>query len=133
METGGFKGYTQKISKTALYAECQKYLGIPADHCLSEYGMTELSSQFYARGPRGLFQGPAWTRTLVMDSLTGRQAHPGKKGLLKHFDLANRGSVMVIQTEDRGRIARAGFELLGRFEGSERRGCSLSYEEFIRQ
>lgn len=119
METGGFKGNTQEISKKELYAECERFLGI--SHIVSEYGMTELSSQFYARGT-GSFQGPAWTRTIV------------EEGLLKHLDLANRGSVMAIQTEDLGRMKNDRlFKLLGRAPKSETRGCSLSYEDFIRQ
>ena len=121
METGGFKGASRSVSKAVLYAECQKILGIRANDCVSEYGMTELSSQFYSQGPKGLFRGPAWTRTIE------------QKGLLRHFDLANRGSVMAVQTEDRGRVTRDGFKLLGRAKSAELRGCSLSYEEFIRQ
>ena len=121
METGGFKGALRSVSKAVLYAECEKVLGISKNDCVSEYGMTELSSQFYSEGPKGLFRGPAWTRTLEC------------KGLLRHFDLANRGSVMAVQTEDRGKMRSGGFELLGRAKGAELRGCSLSYEEFIRQ
>ncbi len=121
METGGFKGVSRSVSKAVLYAECKKVLGIPANDCISEYGMTELSSQFYSEGPKGLFRGSAWTRTIECE------------GLLRHFDLANRGSVMAVQTEDRGKVKTGGFELLGRAKGAELRGCSLSYEEFIRQ
>ena len=132
METGGFKGRTREISKSGLYAECQRYLGIDAESCVSEYGMTELSSQFYSRGLSNSFQSPAWVRTVIIDPLTGKEASTGKKGLLRHFDLANRGSVMAIQTEDLGRALRGGnFEFLGRSQGAELRGCSLSYEEFI--
>ncbi len=76
--------------------------------------------------------GPAWTRTLVMDVLTGREAKKGKVGVLRHFDLANRGSVMAIQTEDLGRATGEGFELMGRARGSDLRGCSLTYEEFLK-
>ena len=121
METGGFKGRARSISKSALYRQCREFLGIHENDCVSEYGMTELSSQFYAVGSKALFRGPAWTRTIECG------------GLLRHFDLANRGSVMAVQTEDRGRIRPGGFELLGRARKAELRGCSLSYEEFIRQ
>ncbi len=132
METGGFKGRTREISKADLYAECQKRLGIRADSCVSEYGMTELSSQFYSRGLSNSFQSPAWVRTVVIDPLTGKEALMGKKGLFRHFDLANRGSVLAIQTEDMGRAIQGGnFEFLGRAQGTELRGCSLTYEEFI--
>ena len=132
METGGFKGRAREISKKALVAACQKYLGIPAARCVSEYGMTELSSQCYAPAG-GIFTGPAWLKTLVIDPRTGQEAKKGRAGLLRHVDLANRGSVMAVQTEDLGRATGEGFELLGRAAGSELRGCSLRYEEFIRR
>ena len=128
VETGGFKGKTNEITKEALYKECEKYLGVPNDFCISEYGMTELSSQCYRKN---VFCGPAWMRTVVIDPKTGKEAAKGKTGLLRHFDLANRGSVLAIQTEDLGRAVGEGFEFLGRSLGSELRGCSLSYEEFL--
>ena len=140
METGGFKGRTKEVSKDKLYAECNKTLGIDRNYCVSEYGMTELSSQFYdttlrdkvSGSKREPFkEGPAWIRTLVIDPKTGKEAAKGKRGVLRHFDLANRGSVLAIQTEDLGRRASEGFELLGRASGAELRGCSLSYEEFL--
>jgi hypothetical protein len=140
METGGFKGKTKEISKQALYRLCDRHLGIPKDFCVSEYGMTELSSQFYDTTLRDKIfkikrepfkEGPAWTRTLVMDPRTGVEVKKGKVGVLRHFDLANRGSVMAVQTEDLGRAKGDGFELLGRAPKADLRGCSLSYEEFL--
>ena len=140
METGGFKGRVREISKPRLYAECEKRLGIDRRFCVSEYGMTELSSQFYDTTLRDHFlkikrkpfkEGPAWIRTIVVDPRSGREAKKGRAGLLRHFDLANRGSVLAVQTEDMGRVVGSGFELLGRASGSELRGCSLSYEEFL--
>ena len=139
METGGFKGKTKEISKEMLYRDCESFLGIQKNHCASEYGMTELSSQCYKRGDSTLskrtsspFLGPAWMRTLVIDPMTGREVRKGSVGFLRHFDLANRGSVIAVQTEDMGCAVGDGFEFLGRAKGSEPRGCSLSYEEFIR-
>lgn len=131
METGGFKGRVKEISKRQLYAECKKFLGIEKNFCISEYGMTEMSSQFYSVGGK-CFVRPEWVRTLVIDPKTGKEAKKGSVGVLRHFDLANRGSVMAIQTEDLGRTVNGGFELIGRAEGSELRGCSLSYEEFLK-
>jgi len=136
-ETGGFKGKKRAISKSRLYALCRERLGIPEDFCVSEYGMTELSSQFYdtrlADRVAGLRRkpiqrGPFWTRTLVIDPRTGRPARRGRAGLLRHFDLANRGSVVALQTEDLGRARDEGFELLGRGSRTDLRGCSLDYE-----
>lgn len=118
METGGFKGRTREVTKHALYRECQKRLGIRS--FVSEYGMTELSSQFYCVYPGRTFKAPAWIRSVVME------------GVLRHVDLANLGSVIAVQTEDRGRVAKDGFEFLGRASTAELRGCSLAYEEFIR-
>ena len=141
METGGFKGGASQISQKTLYNECEKRLGISKDHCVSEYGMTELSSQFYdttlydrTNGfRRSSFKaGPSWLKTLVIDPKTGRETRRGQAGLLRHFDLANRGSVMAIQTDDLGRRVGEGFELLGRASSAEIRGCSLSYESFLR-
>lgn len=138
METGGFKGRTQEISKKALYNLCSKYLGIPRTHCVSEYGMTELSSQFYdsrlynfvhKKKQKPVFEAPEWVRTLIIDPATGREASHGKIGILRHFDLVNRDSALAIQTEDRGRAVGNGFELLGRAPKSELRGCSLGYEQ----
>lgn len=140
METGGFKGRVKEISKSRLYAESATQLGLNPEYCVSEYGMTELSSQFYdttladqiAGIKRRPFKaGPAWTRTLVIDGATGKEARVGVRGLLRHWDLANRGSVLAVQTEDVGEKRAEGFELLGRARGAELRGCSLSYEEFI--
>ena len=142
METGGVRGKAREISRDRLYAESEKRLGIDRRFCVSEYGMTELSSQFYDTTLRDkalgikrkpFKQGPAWIRTLVIDPRSGREAKKGSIGILRHFDLANRGSVLAIQTEDLGRQVGEGFELLGRAKDSELRGCSLAYEEFLNQ
>lgn len=140
METGGFKGRVKEVSKKELHGECRRRLGVDPAHCVSEYGMTELSSQFYDTTLRDKMlgverrpfkTGPAWTRTLVVDPQTGKMAKKGSVGVLRHFDLANRGSVMAIQTEDLGREVGEGFELTGRAKSADLRGCSLTYEEFL--
>ena len=125
METGGFKGRMKDISKKSLYRECFVRLGIPARFCVSEYGMTELSSQYYDGA------GPAWLRALVIDPKTGREVKAGGKGILRHVDLANRGSVIAVQTQDLAVRRKKGFEILGRMPGVGLRGCSLTYEEFL--
>ncbi len=129
METGGFKGRAREVSKAELYRLCRERLGIR--DFVSEYGMTELSSQYYSRNG-GPFMAPAWMRAVVMDPQTGKECRSGRLGLLKHVDLANTGSVMAVQTEDLGRMKGKGFEVVGRSRGSEARGCSLSYERFLR-
>lgn len=140
METGGFKGRMAEISKEELYRECGKRLGIARSHCVSEYGMTELSSQAYdstladyARGirraPRKV--SPPWMRTVVIDPRTGLEARSGKRGLIRHYDLANLGSVFAVETEDVGVSRGEGFEILGRAPGAPSRGCSLAYEALL--
>lgn len=140
METGGFKGSIKEVPKLKLYSECEKRLGIQKEFCVSEYGMTELSSQCYDTTlkdrvsgikRKSFKQGPAWLKTIVIDPETGKEAKNGAVGLLRHFDLANRGSVMAIQTEDLGRAVSGGFEIIGRAPQAELRGCSLSYEQFL--
>ena len=130
METGGFKGKVKSVTKKALYTECGKFLGIPKKNGVSEYGMTELSSQYYARA-LGPMANPAWMRFQLIDPQTGLEVLSRKPGILKHVDLANLDSVIAIQTEDLARKRGQGFELLGRLPGSAVRGCSLSYEELM--
>lgn len=127
LETGGFKGRYAEISKAELYGLCEKYLGISRKRMVSEYGMTELSSQYYD----GL--APGWLRTVVVDPRTGREARRGAVGLLRHVDLANRGSVMAIETEDVGCFRGGRLVLLGRVSGAGPRGCSLAFEEFLKK
>ena len=140
METGGFKGRANEVSKKVLYRESEKRLGISPFFCVSEYGMTELSSQFYDTTLYDRWKGlkrkpfkapPAWMRTVVIDPQTGEEAPPGQKGLLRHFDLANRGSVLAVQTQDIGIRRGEGFEFIGRAKGAALRGCSLTYEDFL--
>jgi hypothetical protein len=133
-------------------ARVEASLGLPAGACVNEYGMTELASQFYdgtlrdagedATWPR-IKHGPPWVRTVVVDTFTLEPLPPGQPGLLRVVDLANRGSVAAILTEDRavavepagsvnadGRARALPFRLLGRADGSEARGCSLAAEAF---
>ena len=141
METGGLKGRTREVTRDDLRRMFAEVLGLHPDHVVGEYGMTEMSSQFYGVGlnrrVRGLapahgMVGPAWTRTVVVDPESLDEVAPGDTGMLKHLDLANRGSVIALQTEDLGRTTDAGFELLGRVAGAEPRGCSLAMEDLLR-
>jgi len=140
VHTGGPKGMRRAIPTDALYERIANVLGIPASHCVNEYGMTELSSQFYdgvlrvgadEALPR-LKHGPPWVRTCVVDAQTLDPVPPGVPGLLRVVDLANLGSVIALQTEDRAIATAEGtFRLLGRAEGSEPRGCSLDAEALL--
>jgi len=101
-----------------------------------EYGMTELTSQFYtaalAGGDPELFLAPHWARVRILDPATLEEAAPGTPGLVAIFDLANLGSAVHLLTEDLGVADDDGFRLLGRAPGAELRGCSLTAEEMSR-
>jgi hypothetical protein len=103
--------------------------------------MTELCSQFYDsalrdRVVRRLTRerrkiAPPWVRTRVVDPETLQPLPPGRTGLLCHYDLANTGSVIAIQTEDMGVQLEEGFSLTGRAAGAPPRGCSLAMDELL--
>jgi hypothetical protein len=131
METGGYKGRSRTVAKTELRRLMTKYLGVADSFILTEYGMSELSSQAYdgvagqIRPSAPVFQFPPWARAQVISAETGAAAACGDTGLLRIFDLANIHSVMALQTEDLAVEREGGFELLGRAEPAPPRGCSL--------
>jgi len=131
LETGGFKGRAREISKPELYAQLGRMLGVRDAMIWNEYGMSELSSQAYARGACGIHAAPAWARALVCDPATGREVRVGREGLVRWIDLANVDSVMAVQTLDRAERRANGFCLIGRLPRTEPRGCSLSVEDII--
>lgn len=132
VDTGGSKG-GRTMSRAGILKAAWRFLHIPAYLCVGEYGMTELLSQFYddawhsrwsgALEPRSKV-GPRWMRTLVADPATLQPLPAGERGILRHFDLANVGSVSAVQTLDVGHAHGAGFEVTGRATGAEARGCS---------
>jgi hypothetical protein len=133
METGGFKGRSREVTKKELYAMFEKYSGIPPARVVNEYGMTELSTQFYDQTLREGRQTdrkltPPWSRVLMIDPNTGKEAKEGERGLIRVYDLANLWSAMCIQTEDLGVAHGDEFEVLGRAAGAKVRGCSLNAE-----
>jgi acyl-CoA synthetase (AMP-forming)/AMP-acid ligase II len=136
METGGFKGRSRVVARAELYREASARLGVPTSAIVAEYGMTELSSQYYD-APAGRERieprvklPPPWLRPLVVDG-EGRPLPPGVVGAIRHLDLANRGSVVAIDTEDLGALVDGGLVLLGREQGAELRGCSLDAESLL--
>ena len=131
METGGYKGSGRQISKTDLYAMFADKLGLDPENIYNEYGMTELSSQFYARGPRGWHHGPPWVRALVADPVTLEEVAEGETGILLIYDAANVGSVVGIRTQDLAIKHGEGFELLGRDPAALPRGCSRAADEWM--
>ncbi len=129
IETGGFKGRTREAPREELYGLFETRLGVPVECCHSEYGMSEMASQFYGRGLSTVKRGPPWVRTRAIDPETGEDAAPGTPGLLRHYDLANWNSVGALQTQDRGTLTPGGFVLHGRAPDAEVRGCSLTVED----
>jgi hypothetical protein len=149
VETGGFKGRSREVTREELYVLFTERFGVPSSHCVSEYGMSEMASQFYDSTlfdhehalPRPMRKiAPPTIRTRIIDPVTGEDALPGQPGLLAHYDLCNLNSVMALQTEDMGQRLMLpasegtedgdGFVLLGRAPGAILRGCSLSAEEW---
>lgn len=136
METGGFKGRARERGRDELYAELEARLGLPALRVVSQYGMTELGSQFYDSvlrepgAPRRKL-GPPWARVRVVDPAGGAECAAGEVGLVTAVDLANTGSVLAVQTADLGRRLGDGFEVLGRSPGAEARGCSIAADAML--
>ena len=133
VETGGYKGTNRSLPKPELYSLFQRQLGIESDEIWNEYGMTELSSQFYARGLRSPHRGAAWVRARVMDPETEQECSDGAMGVLRVFDLANVGSCCVLQTRDLAIRRGVNFELLGRDPAALPRGCSRAADELLGQ
>lgn len=129
METGGYKGRSRAMTRAALHSTLSERLGIPLVNIVSEYGMSELSSQAYdhrcGESSSHVFRFPPWARAQVISPETGREVQDGQTGLIRIFDLANAYSVLAVQTEDLGTKRRDGFELIGRAPRTEPRGCSL--------
>jgi hypothetical protein len=133
LETGGFKGRSREISKAELYAQLARTFSVRDNAIWNEYGMSELSSQAYARGTNGLHHAPPWARVLICDPATGREVSIGKQGLVRWIDLANTDSVLALQTLDVAERTPRGFRLIGRLPRTEPRGCSLSAEDLAAQ
>jgi hypothetical protein len=135
METGGYKNRSRSMPKSDLHALISERLGVPRENIICEYGMSELSSQAYevrsqksevrSQNEDGAFQFPPWARVQVVSPETGREVADGETGLIRIFDLANVFSVAAVQTEDFGIRRGDGFELVGRAQLAEARGCSL--------
>ncbi|WP_157263201.1 acyl transferase [Pedobacter sp. R20-19] len=124
METGGMKGRRKEMVREELHQQLTEGFGVPAIH--SEYGMTELLSQAYSLG-EGIFQFPGWMKVLIRDTNDPLTLIPkGKTGGINVIDLANINSCSFIATQDLGKInADNSFEVLGRFDNADIRGCNL--------
>ncbi|TXE09637.1 acyl transferase [Seonamhaeicola algicola] len=124
METGGMKGRRKELIRNELHNILKHGFGVDEIH--SEYGMTELLSQAYSKG-NGIFNCPHWMRVLTRDTEDPLSIQkPRKTGGLNIIDLANINSCAFIATQDLGRLNTNGsFEIIGRFDHSDIRGCNL--------
>ncbi len=140
MDTGGFKGKSREVPQAELYQAFSRCFGVPPERCVNMYGMTELSMQCYdspiRRKALGLSavpftEAPPWARSVILDPETLVPVAQGTSGIIAHYDLANCSSVPAILTEDLGVATDFGFQLLGRVQGAESRGCSVSIDELL--
>lgn len=125
METGGMKGRRKEMTREELHSILREKLNVNFIH--SEYGMTELLSQAYSKGG-GIFNCPPWMKVLVRDPYDPLAVtqEPGQTGGINIIDLANIHSCAFLATGDLGRLHEKGaFEVLGRFDTSDVRGCNL--------
>jgi hypothetical protein len=141
MQTGGFKGRSRTLDADAMRALLHETFGIPETHIVSEYGMTELSSQMYetslvnalaGRTAERHYWAPWWMRVTPVDASTLQPIEEQTGvGILRLEDAANLDSVACLQTADRGQLVEGGFQLLGRDANAVPRGCSLAAEEAL--
>ena len=124
METGGMKGRRKELIRDELHQLLKNGFGVDKIH--SEYGMTELLSQGYSKGD-GIFTTPPWLRVYMRDTEDALQLVPeGVTGGINVIDLANHNSCPFIATQDLGKkLDENRFEILGRFDTSDIRGCNL--------
>lgn len=138
MQTGGFKGRAQEVSAADLRRSVARYFSIDERAVVSEYGMTELSSQFWEgtlvdeRAPAGVHVEPPWARVVPVHPETLTPVATGEVGIARIEDLANVDSAWAVLTHDLVRRVEGGFELLGRASGAPPRGCSIGLEEMLR-
>jgi len=143
MQTGGYKGKTREIEPNVLRESIARSFQITEAQIVSEYGMTELTSQLYEatvpgsalererRGAPGVYAEPPWLRVVPVDPTTLEPVPEGEVGIARIIDLGNVDSAVAIQTQDRVRRVPGGVTLLGRATGAPPRGCSLAIEEFL--
>ena len=124
METGGMKGKRKELVREELHNQLKQGFDVKNIH--SEYGMTELLSQAYSKG-HGVFECPKWMQVLARDTEDALTILPkNKTGGINVIDLANLNSCSFIATQDLGKIlSDTRFEIIGRFDNSDIRGCNL--------
>lgn len=139
MQTGGFKGKSREVDAETLRRDVARVFAIEPRAVVSEYGMTELSSQFYEKtlfdpsARHGVLAEPPWARIEVVDPETLAPVTDGTIGIASIVDLMNVDSAVVVLTQDRVRRTAEGVELLGRSAGAPPRGCSIGIDELLSQ
>lgn len=137
MQTGGFKGKSREVDATELRKELSRALGVEPRAIVSEYGMTELSSQFYEGTlrddafPSSVYIEPPWARVVPVHPETLAKVADGEEGIARIEDLMNVDSAFAVLAADRVRRVPGGFELLGRWPGAAPRGCSVAVDEIL--
>lgn len=128
METGGMKGRRKEMTRVELHSILKEKFNVSSIH--SEYGMTELMSQAYSNGD-GIFYCPPWMKVVIRDPQDPLSIYTetGRTGGINIIDLANFNSCSFIATGDLGKLHKdGGFEVFGRFDNSDIRGCNLLIE-----
>ncbi len=132
MQTGGYKGRSRDMPAADLRRALARTFEIDDADIVSEYGMTELSSQFYDAQPHaGVFVEPPWARVVPVDPVTLAPVADGEVGIARIEDLMNVDSAFAVLAADRVRRVDGGFELLGRAPGAAPRGCSIAIDEML--
>jgi hypothetical protein len=137
MQTGGYKGKSREVPADVLRRDLCRAFHLPPRAIVSEYGMTELSSQFYEwtlrddRARHGVYVEPPWARVVPVDPETLAPVEAGEVGIARIEDLMNVDSAMAVLAADRVRRVEGGFELLGRAAGAPPRGCSIAIDELL--
>ncbi|MCP4522306.1 MAG: acyl transferase [Cytophagales bacterium] len=123
METGGMKGRKKEMIRSEVHKLLKNAFEVESIH--SEYGMTELLSQGYSKG-NGIFETPPWLQLYLREVDNPLKINQSQRyGAINILDLANIDSCAFIATQDLGKISSQGFEIIGRLDNSDMRGCNL--------
>jgi hypothetical protein len=132
MTTGGYKGKSREVDPAELREALGRTFHVPTTSVIGEYGMTELSSQFYEDPITRADVEPPWARVVPVDPETLQPVPLGLEGIARIEDVANVDSAVAVLTQDRVRRVPGGFELLGRVPGAPPRGCALAMDILLR-
>ncbi|MCL4439016.1 MAG: cobalamin-dependent protein [Firmicutes bacterium] len=125
---GGYQGTFGNCSREEFYVKCAEFLGVPPHFCINTLGMSESGTNYFDNTIKNHFAGVdgverhkvalPWTRTVVVGPRTGQRLPKGEVGLIRHFDLTNRATVLAVQTDNIGYETDGGFEIIGRAQGT---------------